>query len=362
MYRKSLALPPAGFRELIEREKPDLIHFHAFTLGAGLDHARVARAARVPYVITFHTPSMACPRGTWLLGGEMPCDGVLDARRCATCLLGERGWPRPLAHSLSLSPLSAESRFEGPWTAHLALPSLLRAGMESWREFFLGARRVVACAEFAQERLIRNGIAAAHIRVLRQALPGPSRTRILRMPTREPSRALRLGFFGRVTKVKGPDLAVEAAATLRQRGLDLELELAGPIYDSERGWANTQLFRERPWVRHLGTLHGDALRTWIASLDLVLIPSRWFETGPLTLLESWNAGVPVIGTDLGGIAEFMRAEGLESLLFQLNDAQQLVRAIERALRWSGPPPAVRVPGMDDLVNTMLEVYRVSCGA
>jgi glycosyltransferase involved in cell wall biosynthesis len=354
LYAKSAGREPRGLDELLTTSKPDLIHFHAFTLGAGLDHAHAAERHGIPYLITFHTPTMACARGTWLLDGRGPCDGLLEARRCARCVLTQRGWPPALASALGHSPLSLA--FEGPWTPHLAAPALMAKAFDSWRAFFGGAQVVVACADFVAERLARNGVAAERILVSRQALPGPTRQRTLRMPRRRPDRPLRLGFFGRVTPLKGPDLAVESVRQLRARGIHTVLELVGPLETSEASWAREKLFDARPWVRHVGVLRGEALRDWLASIDLVVIPSRSFETGPLTLLEAWDAGVPVVGTDLGGIAEFMNQQGLGGGLFALEDASSIANSVERMLDWPGPDPSVTIRGMDELTSEMLALY------
>ena len=42
------------------------------------------------------------------------------------------------------------------------------------------------------------------------------------------------------------------------------------------------------------------------SYDLAVVPSIWFETGPLTILEAFAAGIPVAGTNLGGIKELLK--------------------------------------------------------
>jgi glycosyltransferase involved in cell wall biosynthesis len=49
---------------------------------------------------------------------------------------------------------------------------------------------------------------------------------------------------------------------------------------------------------------GDVVET-LADYDATVVPSQWLETGPLTVLESFAAGVPVVGSDLGGIAELV---------------------------------------------------------
>src|SRR5439155_8847181 len=66
----------------------------------------------------------------------------------------------------------------------------------------------------------------------------------------------------------------------------------------------------------------------MAEYDLVAIPSRWLETGPLVVLEAFAAGVPVLGADLGGIAELVRS-GIDGLLVPSDDAVAWAAAITR---------------------------------
>src|SRR5262249_36576627 len=160
---------------------------------------------------------------------------------------------------------------------------------------------------------------AAKISVHRQALPGPTRTRTLRLPL-PGGRPWRLGFFGRFCWVKGPDLLLEAVAQLKRQGLETVCELAGPIPDNERRWANRFLARHAAPAIYKGTLRDDALRAWLRSLDLVVIPSRCLETGPLTLLEAWDEAVPVVGANLGGIADFLNSANLDTLAFEPENA------------------------------------------
>ena len=66
----------------------------------------------------------------------------------------------------------------------------------------------------------------------------------------------------------------------------------------------------------------------MAEYDLVAIPSRWLETGPLVALEAFAAGVPVLGANLGGIAELVRS-GIDGLLVQADDAVAWAAAMAR---------------------------------
>ncbi len=355
--RADLYLYQAGdlpdFVSLLRQLQPDVVHFHALTIGAGPDHARAARDAGLPYVVTYHTPSMSCLRGTLLRWGETACDGEIQPSRCAACCLQGQGMPRLVARGLALSPLSYRLLPEGPWIPRLALASLISGQRQAWREFMLGAACVVACSAWCKEVLLRNGLPEARVRVLRQALPETHRRRRLRLPAS--GRPLRLGFFGRCTPMKGPDLLLKSLSVLARAGLPVVCELAGPVNDGDRKWFESFLAAE-PSARWIGVKRGTELTAWLDTLDLVVVPSRCLETGPLTLLEAWDRGVPVVGADLGGIRDFLQAAGLDSLLFTPNDPPALAAAVQRAAEWRAEAPEVNIPGMDELVAAMERIY------
>jgi hypothetical protein len=103
------------------------------------------------------------------------------------------------------------------------------------------------------------------------------------------------------------------------------------------------------------------LTRWLDELDLLVVPSRCVETGPLTLLEAWDREVPVIGANLGGIREFLLSAGLDKLLFSPDDAVSLAQAVRRTATWVGPSPQVTIEGVEELVAWMVDVY-AACAA
>ena len=66
----------------------------------------------------------------------------------------------------------------------------------------------------------------------------------------------------------------------------------------------------------------------MADYDLIAIPSRCLETGPLVALEAFAAGVPVLGANLGGIAELVR-DGVDGILVAPDDPSAWAAAIAR---------------------------------
>jgi glycosyltransferase involved in cell wall biosynthesis len=167
---------------------------------------------------------------------------------------------------------------------------------------------------------------------------------------------VRVGFFGRFAPLKGPDLVCEAVRQLRAEGVQVVAQLVGPIADIDRAWADSLLRAAGEWVTFLGVKHGNDLADWLDTLDLVVLPSRVMETGPLTLLEAWDRGIPVVGANLGGIRDFLMAAELPELLFGINDPLSIAAAVRRVLSWSRPAPEVPIPGAEGLARQMTDIY------
>jgi glycosyltransferase involved in cell wall biosynthesis len=70
------------------------------------------------------------------------------------------------------------------------------------------------------------------------------------------------------------------------------------------------------------------------NLDVVVVPSIWLENSPLVIMEAQAAGLPVITTNLGGMAEMVRHEQT-GLLFARNDVADLTRQLKRLINEPG---------------------------
>jgi glycosyltransferase involved in cell wall biosynthesis len=68
----------------------------------------------------------------------------------------------------------------------------------------------------------------------------------------------------------------------------------------------------------------------LAESDIFVLPSRW-EGFPLTVLEAMRAGLPVVASDVGGVAEAV-IDGYTGYLFAPNDGQALRTRIDKLLR------------------------------
>lgn len=107
-------------------------------------------------------------------------------------------------------------------------------------------------------------------------------------------------YFGRVHKSKGILTLIEAAAPLKQV----------PLYIVGDGEAmpEVQQIVEQNGCEHihlLGFKQGDELQQLILNSICTVLPSEWYENCPMSVLESFAYGKPVIGADIGGIPELI---------------------------------------------------------
>jgi glycosyltransferase involved in cell wall biosynthesis len=117
-------------------------------------------------------------------------------------------------------------------------------------------------------------------------------------------------FLGRLISEKGCDILVEAADLCRNAGLDLGVEVCGD--GPERAALEDQVRSKglESVVSFNGSVERADVPTKIAHARAVVVPSRWDEVAGFVALEAMAAGVPVIASRVGGLAEMVVGAGL----------------------------------------------------
>ena len=135
-----------------------------------------------------------------------------------------------------------------------------------------------------------------------------------------PDEAVVIGVVARLARVKGHDVLLDALSRIADPPRILLLgdgPLRCPLEERVRREGRADTVRFAGWVR--------PPRQYVRAFDAVLLPSRQ-EGLPLALLEAMQEGVPVIATDVGGVADLV-ADGVEGLLVAPEDPDALARAI-----------------------------------
>ena len=309
----------------LRANRPDLVHFHSWTHGAGYWHVREARKAGFPVYLTFHTAAAFCARATMKRWDTLACDGQIRLARCAACYFHKRGIPRPLAWTLAATgkhlPLLGTTA-PGRLGTALRYPRSLDLRRRQLNETWTMCERVIGVCQWVYDSLALNGCPRSKLLMMRQGCDMPEEL----PPAPSPIRPLfRIGFLGRLDHVKGVMLLTEAVKRLPP-SVKISLELKGIPQDDNYYRLLVAQIGNDPRIRLLKPSPPTEVKEWLAGLDLLVVPSRWMETGPLVVYEAFAVGVPVVGARHGGMCELIE-DNVNGLLFEPNSVEDLARVL-----------------------------------
>jgi glycosyltransferase involved in cell wall biosynthesis len=177
------------------------------------------------------------------------------------------------------------------------------------------------------------------------------------------SARLRIGYVGSISPHKGLQVLINAVRRLPAG--DWQLDVHGSLDTHPEYTARIQrLARGAQRIVFHGAFVPSELGFVLSQLDVVVVPSLWYENTPFSVLEALAAGIPVVASDLGGITEVV-AEGSNGFLFPPGDRRALTARLAAILADRGVlarlhpvPPRTIGANVDDFVA----LYRRIAGA
>jgi glycosyltransferase involved in cell wall biosynthesis len=177
--------------------------------------------------------------------------------------------------------------------------------------------RFIAPSRFLAGKLVEGGIDPARIRVI------PNFVDMESLETgREEDYYL---YFGRLSYEKGIDLLIRAAGEVGEGNLKIVGD--GPVRKELEDLAASL---GNGSIEFLGFRSGDELKGLLRGAQFIVVPSRWYENLPFSVMEAMAAGKPVVASSVGGIPEMVLG-GETGLLFPLGDKDLLASHLERLL-------------------------------
>jgi glycosyltransferase involved in cell wall biosynthesis len=269
----------------------DVAHFHnTFPLISPSAYYAVQRAG-IPVVQTLHNFRLICAGATFTRNGSV-CESCLDRR--------------------SLLPGIVHGCYRNSRTETAALSAMLavhrRAGTYQKQ-----VDVYIASGEFARSKFIEAGLPANRI-VVKPNFVSPD-------PGVGEGRGRHALFVGRLAKEKGIETLAEAWRGLG--GIPLFVAGDGPLNETE--WPEG--------VTALGNHPQERVMELMQDAKILVFPSTWYECAPMTIVEAFACGLPVIASNLGSIPEFV-THGKTGLLFKPGDSEDLARQV----RWAFDHP------------------------
>ncbi len=279
-------------RALLQDFPADVAHLHCIYHHLSPSILPVLREAGVPVVLTAHDLKIACPAYKMLNAG-----GVCE--RCKTGSVLNVIRHRCVRDSLGASAIVAvESGLHG-----------LRGPLDSYRRH---VSRVVAPSRFYVEKLVEWGWPREQLCYIPNYVDAAALE-----PQYEPGDYLL--YFGRLAPEKGVATLLRAAA---QAGVTLKLAGTGPEDEALRRLA-AELGAD---AQFLGFQSGQTLHGLIRGARAVVLPSEWYENAPMSVLESFALGKPVLGAQIGGIPEMIEP-GLSGWTFASGEVAELAERL-----------------------------------
>jgi len=296
-------------------------------------HVEIAKAHGSKVVLWHNVPGLTCLQTGLLFEGRVPCDGEVRVERCTQCRLHIAGVPRVAASVLSRVGLPVVDGRSHRLESLLAARALTARHAEAVTRALGEPDAIQVGALWAREVLRRNGVPESKLHLIRPGVnlqddPAPVSIPDPWTPAGE-GRPLRLIFWGRVHRSKGIHTVLEALA-LRPK-LRIEFAIFGDITPNN---AYCDDMQDRAAADGRARFHGridpDQVQPLLRTADVAIIPSRWHETGPLTVFEAQAAGLPIIGANRGGVGELCTGPGAR--LFTPEDAQSLAQVFDEISR------------------------------
>ena len=285
-----------GLAEHLRRTRPDVAHAHNIYHQLSVSVLLALRRAGLPVVLTAHDYKLICPSYSLY-------DGQAGCFQCR----GHRYW-QVLATGCSRHGTAAGMA--------LMLEAYVHHFLRLYEQLL---DTIVSPSTYLRDRLVEGGFAPNKIRVL------PNAVQLDRYPVKFASGDYLL-CVGRLSYEKGLPTLIQAARSVPQ--IPIVFAGDGPL----RNWLNREA-SSLPNVRVLGSVPRNELIELLRNARAIVLASQVPENCPMSVLEAFAVGKPVIATRVGGVPELVQT-GVTGILTEPGDSQGLAGAMLGL--WSDP--------------------------
>lgn len=279
-------------RALLREQSPAVLHVHNTLPQISPSIYYAAKAENVPVIQTLHNYRYSCVNGLFFRNGVV----------CEDCL----GKAAPL-------PGVILGCYRNSRTASAVVAGML-AYHKLRRTYSDMVNIYIALTEFSRQKFIEAGLPAEKIMVKPNFVaPDPG------VGSGNGGYAL---FVGRLSQEKGLDTLLAAWAEIG-KSLPLRIVGDGPL-------APILAEPQVAGVEWLGRQPRETVLELMKKANILVFPSVWYEGFPMTLVEAFAVGLPVVTSNLGGMAELVE-HGNNGIHFQAGNAKDLFSLVHSLL-------------------------------
>jgi len=321
------------FVKILDKVKPDLVHIQHLIFLSTTIIAEIKKR-KIPIVFTLHDYWLICAQWHFLKKDVTICDNH-DISQCVDCLdhqLSIKKIPKSIYLTIrNIMPVFLIRILKYTYLSWMrrGLKSgdsieQIRSRMNHMRDVCKMVDIFIAPSQFLKTKFIEFGIPEAKIRLISNGVD----TKFFEGFKRRKSDKIRFGFIGTILPAKGLHVLIDAFNMIKDDRA--ELKIYGNLF-SYNGFEYypkyIQKLAKNRNIRFMGGFAHKDLTDIFSEIDVLVLPSIWYENSPLVVQEAFLAHVPVIASNIGGIPELVQ-DGKNGLLFQANNEDELYQKIK----------------------------------
>ena len=171
---------------------------------------------------------------------------------------------------------------------------------------------------------------------------------------------IRFGFVGRIVPTKGIHILLKAFSRMKNKNAKLFVfGYYGGLLSYLKQYANERVY-------FMGGFHNKDIDKVLDQIDVLVVPSIWYENSPLVIQEAFLAGIPVIASNIGGMAELVK-DGVNGFTFKVGNIDDLAEKMDFIA--NNPeilndikPDRDSVRSIEDDARSIYEIYKKLVGA
>ena len=272
-----------AFGDYLEQVKPDIVHFgHLSHLSTSL--IKIVKYRNIPLVYTIHDFWLFCIKGQMINQKNERCKqpSIANCTQCSPYVTNESMVEQSSRHMREMIDLV---------------------------DVFLSPSRTLMIF------FMQHGVPLGKIKYMKYGFNKQKITYNKKIFGKNSK--IRFGFIGRVIPQKGIKVLVDTFRELPNE----QLCIYGDIGKQKR-------FLQTTNISFAGGYDNNNINEVFANIDVLIVPSLWLENSPLVIQEAQLAGIPVITSHIGGMAELIQ-DNINGYLFETGNIHSLKAVIEK---------------------------------
>ncbi len=318
------------FSFILEKIRPDVVHIqHLLYLSIGI--VTEIKKRNIPVVFTLNDYWLICPQGQLLKDNSYPCTNR-DNSGCIDCVYYQLRINKNIFNVYYiLKNILPGYFFQLIKKFYLSRSKSLllfhERGINLIKERSLHMKNVSSCIDcfitpsrFIRSKFVEFGIPEDKISFLNYGFNLEN----FKDQSKMPSKRIRFGFIGSFLPAKGAHILIQAFNKIDYKDAELKIYGRAASYKSllmDYPRYLKKISRNKNITFMGGFDNMDAAKVF-SEIDVLVVPSIWYENSPLVIQEAFATKTTVIASRIGGIPELIE-DGVNGILFEPGNVDDL---------------------------------------